>query len=107
LHDNWHLLGYLLATIIPLGLFLPGAFTQRYLGIVVALSCALGFLLFLFLFTQFGAGASNFTGVGRLCMHLFPGVLFLCALLSNDYLACDRDVDQSTTAPSRLRGAQP
>lgn len=86
LHDNWHLLGYLFAAVIPLGLLSPGALTRRYPGLVVALSCALGIFLFLFLFTAFGEGASNFTGVGRLCIHLFPGLLFLCALLANEML---------------------
>lgn len=99
LHDNWHLLGYLFVAVIPLGLILPGAYTQRYLGLVVALACALGLFLFIFLYTEFGAGASNFTGVGRLCIHLFPGVLFLCALLSNEYLSRGRDVGHATTAP--------
>jgi hypothetical protein len=64
----------------------PGALTRRYPGLVVALSCALGIFLFMFLFTAFGEGASNFTGVGRLCIHLFPGLLFLCALLANEML---------------------
>jgi hypothetical protein len=93
LHDNWHLIGYLFAAVIPLGLLLPGAYTQRYAGLVVALSCALGLFLFIFLFTAFGEGASNFTGVGRLCLHLFPGLLFLCALISNELLLRDRAAD--------------
>lgn len=90
LHDNWHLFGYLLAAIMPLGLLLPGAYTRTYLGLVIALSCALVLFLFLFLFTEFGAGASNFTGVGRLSMHLFPGLMFLCALLGNALLTRNR-----------------
>jgi hypothetical protein len=72
---------------------LPGAFTQRYLGLVVALAFAIGLFLFLFLFTEFGEGASNFTGVGRLCLHLFPGLLFLCALLGHELLLRDRAAD--------------
>lgn len=89
LHDNWHLLGYLFAIVIPLGLLLPGALTRRYLGLAIALACALLLFLILFLFTEFGAGASNFTGVGRLSLHLFPGALFFCALLCNELLARD------------------
>jgi hypothetical protein len=84
LHDNFHLLGYLLLAIIPMGLTIPGAFTKTYLGISVALICAVVMFLFLFLFTVFGAGASNFTGVGRLCIQLAPGLLFLSAMLCND-----------------------
>lgn len=87
LHDNLHLLGYLLLAIVPLGLTIPGAFTRTYLGISVALASAVGMLLFLFLFTVFGAGAANFTGVARLCIQLAPGLLFLCGLLCWDLLA--------------------
>jgi hypothetical protein len=98
LHDNWHLLGYLFAAVIPLGLLSPGALTQRYPGLVVALSCALGIFLFLFLFTAFGEGASNFTGVGRLCIHLFPGLLFLCALLANEWLVRGGSFEKTASA---------
>lgn len=86
LHSNFHLLGYLLLATIPMGLVIPGAFTKRYLGISVALSCAVVMFLFLFLFTIFGAGAANFSGVGRLCIQLVPGLLFLSAMLCNDLL---------------------
>lgn len=98
LHNNWHLLGYLFAVVIPLGLLSPGALTRRYPGLVVALSCSVGLFLFLFLFTAFGEGASNFTGVGRLCIHLFPGLLFLCALLANELLIPDRSFEKNASA---------
>ena len=91
LHDNFHLLGYLLLAIIPMGLTIPGAFTKTYLSISAALLCAVLMFLFLFLFTVFGAGASNFTGVGRLCIQLAPGLLFLSAMLCNDLLRRHRD----------------
>lgn len=100
LHDNWHLFGYMLLGIIPLGLLLPGAFARTYLGLVVALTCAVVMFLFLFLFTEFGAGASNFTGVGRLSIHLFPGMLFLCALLSNEFLARGHERAPPQPAPA-------
>ncbi|MCB1704991.1 MAG: hypothetical protein KDI17_09010 [Halioglobus sp.] len=90
LHDNFHLLGYLLLAILPMGFTIPGAFSRKYQGISVALACAVLMFLFLFLFTVFGAGASNFTGVGRLCIQLAPGLLFLCALLVNDLLVSGR-----------------
>ena len=96
LHDNFHLLGYLLLFIIPMGFTIPGAFTRTYVGISVALTCAVLMFLFLFLFTVFGAGASNFTGVGRLCIQLAPGLLFLSAMLCNDLLVRGRN---SRTAP--------
>jgi hypothetical protein len=86
LHDNLHLLGYLLIAIIPLSLTIPRAFTQTYLGISIALLCAVAMFLFLFMFTVYGAGAANFTGVARLCIQLAPGLLFLCALLSNELI---------------------
>ena len=96
LHDNFHLLGYLLLAIIPMGLTLPGAFTKTYLSISVALTCAVLMFLFLFLFTIFGAGASNFTGVGRLCIQLAPGLLFLSAMLCNDLLIRGRETSTAS-----------
>jgi hypothetical protein len=89
LHDNWHLLGYLLLAIIPLGLLMPGAMTRTYLPISVALAAAVMAFLFLFLFTGFGVAASDFTGVGRLSIQLAPGLLYLCALLCNELLIRD------------------
>ncbi|MEZ5501483.1 MAG: hypothetical protein R3E50_02075 [Halioglobus sp.] len=89
LHDNWHLLGYLLLVVIPLGLFMPGAMTGTYLEISIALGAAVAGFLFLFLFTGFGVAASDFTGVGRLSIQLAPGLLFLGALLCNELLARD------------------
>jgi hypothetical protein len=86
LHDNLHLLGYVLMAAIAVGLTIPGTFTKTYLGISIALTCAVAMFLFLFLFTVFGAGASNFTGVARLCIQLAPGLLFLSAMLCNDVL---------------------
>jgi hypothetical protein len=89
LHDNWHLLGYLLLAIIPLGLRMPGGITTTYLGISVALGTGVMAFLFLFLFTGFGVAASDFTGVGRLSIQLAPGLLYLSALLSNELLTRD------------------
>ncbi|HEY6130742.1 MAG TPA: hypothetical protein VIV27_01925 [Halioglobus sp.] len=90
LHDNWHLLGYLALAVLPLGLILlPGALTRTYLEITVTLGVAVSAFLFLFLFTGFGAAAADFTGVGRLSIHLAPGLLFLVALLCNDLLSLD------------------
>jgi hypothetical protein len=100
LHDNLHLLGYLLLAIIPVGLTIPGAFTRTYLGISVALACAVAMFLFLFLFTGFGYGASNFTGVARLCIQLAPGLLFLCALVCKDFLARANDEKRTATINS-------
>ena len=101
LHSNFHLMGYLLLAIIPIGLAIPGAFTKRYLGISIALSCAVVMFLFLFLFTIFGAGAANFSGVGRLCIQLTPGLLFLCAMLCNDLLNPTRDKSPAVMASAQ------
>ncbi len=89
LHDNWHLMGYLLLAIIPLGLLMPGAMTRTYLPICVALAAAVTAFLFLFLFTGFGVAASDFTGVGRLSIQLAPGLLYLSALLCHERLTRD------------------
>jgi hypothetical protein len=84
LHDNWHLLGFLLLALVPLGMFLPDINIKAYSEVIVTLTGAVALFLFLFLYTVFGEGASNFTGVGRLCIQLAPGLMFLCALMCND-----------------------
>lgn len=89
LHDNWHLLGFFLLLLIPLGLLLPGALTRSYLGVTVALVCSGGAYLFLFIFTGFGVGAADFAAVGRLSIHLVPTVLFLCTLIYHELLQRD------------------
>jgi len=90
LHDNWHLLGYLLPVSLALGLVLPRVVISTYRGILVSLASAVITFLFLFLFTPFSQGAINFTGVGRLSIQLAPGLLFLSALLCNEILTRDR-----------------
>jgi hypothetical protein len=95
LHDNWHLLGYLLLAIIPLGLIMRGGIATTYLGISAALGTAVMAFLFLFLFTGFGVAAADFTGVGRLSIQLAPGLLYLSALLCNELLASDRSQIES------------
>ena len=50
LHDNWHLFGYLLLAIIPLGLLLPGTVRKKFLGLSLALGVAAGSYIYLFLF---------------------------------------------------------
>ena len=87
LHDSWHLFGFLMLSLIPLGLLMPGALTRTYLPITVALASAVGSYLFLFLFTGYGWGALNFSAVGRLSIQLFPGLAFLGALLANELYA--------------------
>ncbi|MDX1735914.1 MAG: hypothetical protein R3228_16180, partial [Halioglobus sp.] len=81
LHNNWHLLGYLLLVFMPIGLLMPGVITRSYLAITTALASSVGAYLYLFLFTGFGEGAADFAAVGRLSIHLVPALLFLCALV--------------------------
>lgn len=85
-HDSWHLFGYMMLALVPLGLFMPGTLTRAFLPLTVALACAVGLFLFLFLATGFGWGAANYTAVGRLSIQLAPGLLFLGALLYNEIL---------------------
>jgi hypothetical protein len=89
LHDNWHLMGYLLLATLPVGLLLPGAMTRTYLQISVALGAAVMVFLFMFLCTGFGVAASDFTGVGRIGIQLAPALLFFSALLCNELLTRD------------------
>lgn len=89
LHDNWHLFGYLIIVLIPLGLLMPGAMTRTYLGISVSLASSVGAYLFLFIFTGFGVGAADFAAVGRLSIHLVPALLFLCTLIYHELLVRD------------------
>ncbi len=86
LHDNWHLLGYLIMTVLPLGAIMPGMMLRHHLPLSVALGAAVALFLFLFTFTGYGWGATNFTAVGRLSLHLAPSFLFLCALFFSHLL---------------------
>lgn len=86
LHANWHLFAYLLPMVAALSLLLPLSVLKTYRGIATALFASVGAFLFLFLFTVFSLGSANFTGVGRLSIQLAPGLMFLCALLSNAIL---------------------
>ena len=86
LHANWHLFTYLLPMVAALSLLLPLSVLQTYRGIATTLFISVGAFLFLFLFTVFSLGSANFTGVGRLSIQLAPGLMFLCALLSNEIL---------------------
>lgn len=85
-HDSWHLFGYLMLTLVPLGMLISGALTKDFLPLTVALASAVGLFLFLFLFTGFGWAASNYTAVGRLSIQLAPGLAFLGALLYHELL---------------------
>lgn len=98
LHANWHLLGYLLLILVPLGLLMPAAMTRKYLSLTVALATAIGAFLFLFMFTGFGWGAANLTAVGRLSVQLAPGLVFLAALLFNELQTRDCIRSQPTEA---------
>jgi hypothetical protein len=98
LHDSWHLLGYMMLILLPLGIVMPGAMLRSYLGLSTALGCAVAGFLYLFLFTGFSWGAVNFTATGRLELQLAPALLFLCALIFDDL--CRRE---NILAPARQR----
>ena len=89
LHDSWHLFGYLLLILIPLGIVMAGTLTRTYLGLTVCLGAAASAFLFLFVFTGFAEGAVNFAAVGRLSIQLAPPLAFLCVLLYNEVLQRD------------------
>jgi hypothetical protein len=85
-HDNWHLAGYFALLLIPLGVIMPGAMTKKFLGLTTTVACSVGAYVYLFIFTGFGEGAADFAAVGRLSIHLAPGLLFLCTLVYNELL---------------------
>ncbi|GAB5451532.1 MAG: hypothetical protein Hals2KO_18600 [Halioglobus sp.] len=85
-HDSWHLFGYFMLVLFPLGLVMPGAMTKTYLAATATLACSVTAYLFLFVFTPFSVGAVNFAAVGRLSIQLAPALMFLCALLYNELL---------------------
>jgi hypothetical protein len=90
IHDSWHLFGYLLIFVLPLALIGKASRASAYLGIGTALASAIGLFLVLFLFTGYASGAVRFTAVGRISLHLVPGLLFLGALMWNDILRHQR-----------------
>jgi hypothetical protein len=89
-HDSWHLFGYLLLCLLPVGLIIPRKKAGTYLGITAALASAVGLFLVLFLFTGYASGAVRFTAVGRISVQLVPSLLFLAALLCTEVLTPDR-----------------
>lgn len=96
-HASWHLFGYLLLCLLPVGLIVARRQGSRYLGITTVLVSAAGLFLVLFLFTGYASGAVRFTAVGRISVQLVPGLLFLVALLFNEVLTHD-----SIKAPQAL-----
>ena len=97
-HGSWHLLGYLMLMLVPLGLIMPGALTRKYLIVTTIVACAVAAYFFLFVFTGFGVGAENFAAVGRLGIHLVPGTLFLAALIYQELV--DRQHARLSSEPS-------
>lgn len=89
-HDSWHLFGYLLLGLAPIGLIISRSKARSYRGITAALASAVGLSLILFLFTGYASGAIRYTAVGRISMQLVPSLLFLAALLCNEILTLDR-----------------
>jgi hypothetical protein len=85
--DNWHLFAYLLLALSLLSMVPARTIPRPYLGVITALVAAIGLLLVLFTFTHFSNGALRFTAIGRISLHLVPGLLFLCLLLWNNIAA--------------------
>jgi hypothetical protein len=82
--DSWHLLWYLIAALIPLGLAVLRPWRGSYLGIGVALGTAFALFLTLFIFTAYAGTTAGFTSVSRINLHLAPAFVFLAALLARD-----------------------
>lgn len=84
LFDSWHLLWYLVAALIPLGLVVLRPWRGAYLGIGVALGTAFVLFLTLFTFTGYAGTTAGFTSVSRITLHLAPAFVFLAALIAHD-----------------------
>ncbi|NND66551.1 MAG: hypothetical protein HKN19_03090 [Halioglobus sp.] len=95
LHDNWHLQGYVLLGAVPAVVLLRERVTQHHLGFLLALAAAAGAFLYLFLFTGFSGGAKDLSGVGRLWLHLCPGLMFMAAVFYRDLVAKDTVQDRA------------
>lgn len=80
-HDNWHLLGYMLLFLLPLWLISARSSVRAHLGIAAALSTAAGLYLMLFLYTKYAYGAEHHTAVGRISLHLVPALTYFAMLL--------------------------
>ena len=81
MHDNWHLLGYLLVGLLVLALAQGTQTPAKLPFFAVALATALALFLVLFVFTRYSSGAIRFTAVGRISLHLMPGMMFLAMIL--------------------------
>ncbi len=89
-HGNWHLLGYLLVCLVPLGLASSKAVADKTLGVITALAAATVLFLFLFTSTRYSYGAMRLTAVGRISLHLAPGMLFLVTLFAAALLSREK-----------------
>ncbi len=96
LHDNWHLMGYLLLGAGPVALLLRERVMRHHVGFLLALGSAAAAFLYLFLFTGFAGGAKDLSGVGRLCLHLAPGLLFMAAVFYRDLLTLRANGEAAT-----------
>lgn len=82
-HDNWHLLGYLLPGLLVLATLSAGPGTTRCRGVATAMLAAIVCFLVLFLFTRYAQRVESFTAVGRVSLQLAPALVFMCCLLWN------------------------
>ena len=98
LHDNWHLQGYLLLATAPVAFLLRERIMQAHLGFLLALGSSAAAFLYLFLFTGYAGGAKDLSGVGRLCLHLAPGLMFMVAVFYRDLI--ESQAPEETQAPT-------
>lgn len=80
-HDSWHLFAYLLTALMALVLWRVPAGFRDSAGMATALAAATCLFLVLFLFTGYSKGATRFTAVGRISLHLVPAFTFFCLVL--------------------------
>jgi hypothetical protein len=80
-HDNWHLLGYLVAAALVWAAATAGRDRLHLAPAFTVLAGVAFLMLVLYLFTSYSVAAVQHTSSNRLAMHFVPAWLFLLALL--------------------------
>lgn len=82
---NWHILWF-----IVIGTLIPGMWYLAHNSALIAAYLTVGaniaFLGLMFGFTEFGRWAEDATIINRLLLHAVPGMVFISAIVTNEFL---------------------